>query len=78
MLFRSDAASHTAYIRRYWSELEPHTRGYYSVVAEDKVGTAAIRANFEGNFQRMVALKDRYDPRNHFRLNANIKPTAMS
>ncbi|WP_116364955.1 FAD-binding oxidoreductase [Parahaliea mediterranea] len=75
---QADAEAHTAYIRSYWATLEPHTRGYYSVVAEDKAGTAAIRANFEGNFQRMVALKDRYDPRNHFRLNANIKPSAPS
>lgn len=70
-----DSEKHTAYIRRYWGQLEPHTRGFYSVVGEDNVRAAQIKSNFEGNFQRLVALKNRYDPRNLFRLNANIQPT---
>lgn len=73
-----DAATHTDYIRHYWQQLEPHTRGFYSVVGEDTSRAAGMNANFEGNIQRLIALKNRYDPTNMFRLNANIKPTVQT
>jgi hypothetical protein len=31
-----------------------------------------------GKYERLVALKNEYDPMNLFRLNQNIKPTAQS
>jgi FAD/FMN-containing dehydrogenase len=37
-------------------------------------GAARIRATYGGNFDRLAALKRRYDPTNLFRLNANIPP----
>jgi FAD/FMN-containing dehydrogenase len=73
-----DAQKHTAYVRKYWGMLEPHTRGFYTNVAEDNTRAAQFRENFEDNYQRLVALKDRYDPRNLFRLNANIEPSAQA
>ncbi|MBN7796729.1 FAD-binding oxidoreductase [Parahaliea mediterranea] len=71
----ADGPAHRDYIRAYWKQLEPHTRGFYTNVAEDNERAAQLQANFEDNFQRLVALKNRYDPRNLFRLNANIEPT---
>ncbi|TXS95430.1 FAD-binding oxidoreductase [Parahaliea maris] len=72
----ADSDKHVAYIRDYWGQLEPYTRGFYTNV-EDSARLVQMQSNFEGNFQRLVSLKDRYDPRNLFRLNANIKPSAM-
>ena len=35
-----------------------------------------MRDAYGENYERLVALKNQYDPANLFRLNQNIKPTA--
>ena len=65
---------HVAYIRKWWKNLEPYTDGWY---ANDVSNDSANRVhkNYQGNYERLVQVKNRYDPTNLFRLNANIKPT---
>jgi FAD/FMN-containing dehydrogenase len=69
-----DPEPHIAWLRQYWRTLEPHTRGFYTndVIEESQ---QEIDENYVGNLPRLVALKNRYDPTNLFRLNANIVPT---
>ena len=38
-------------------------------------GEARVRAAYGANYERLVALKNRYDPTNFFRMNHNIPPT---
>ena len=38
-------------------------------------GEGGVREAFGPNYDRRPALKNKYDPTNFFRLNANIKPT---
>jgi hypothetical protein len=37
----------------------------------------AVRASYRSNYDRLVALKNKYDPTNFFRFNQNIKPAAQ-
>ncbi len=65
---------HSAWIKEFWGGLESYTRGYYfnTQIGDDQ---EKIRANFGANYDRLVKLKDRYDPNNLFRLNANVLPS---
>jgi len=63
-----------AYGREKWKSLEPFTDGWYTnEVANQSEGL--VNANYQGNYERLVRVKNQYDPTNLFRLNANIKPS---
>jgi FAD/FMN-containing dehydrogenase len=70
-----DSASHMKYEKSYWAALEPYTDGYYTNEVGDE-GQHVIDENYQGNLTRLQQVKNKYDPKNLFRLNANIKPTA--
>lgn len=71
----ADPAPHFAYNRSFWKELEPHTRGFYTNEVDDEAQTV-VNANYQGNFKRLLKVKEEYDPTNLFRLNANIRRAA--
>jgi hypothetical protein len=58
--------------RAAWKELEPHTHGFY--VNEFNDDSARMRDTYGPNYDRMVAIKTRFDPDNLFRMNANVAP----
>jgi FAD/FMN-containing dehydrogenase len=73
--FGQDGAMHIQETRQYWSKLEPFTHGFYVNDLDPDMTAAVIQANYRQNHDRLVTVKNRYDPRNLFRLNANVKPT---
>jgi FAD/FMN-containing dehydrogenase len=73
--FGSDPTEHIRWIQEYWSGLEPFTHGFYVNDLDPDLTAAQIQANYRQNLDRLVAVKNRYDPTNLFRLNANIRPT---
>jgi FAD/FMN-containing dehydrogenase len=61
-------------VRDDWARLEPYTHGFYVNLNDDS--EKKTHSNYGANYPRLVAVKNRYDPTNLLRLNANIKPTA--
>ncbi len=69
-----DGTEHINWVRQYWKTIEPHTRGVYANDLVD-VSQQKVHRNYGSNYDRLLALKNKYDPTNLFRLNANIEPT---
>jgi FAD/FMN-containing dehydrogenase len=61
-----------AAVRDFYHALEPHMAGFYTNLHDDS--EQKTWGNYGPNYPRLVELKNRYDPTNLFRLNANIKP----
>ena len=71
---RDGIEDNIAKMRANWHELAPLTKGFYTNLADTDVTLTSYRENYGANFERLVALKAKYDPNNMFRLNANIPP----
>lgn len=61
-------------MRAIWRELEPLTNGFYTNYVGTDTAATRYRENYGASFERLVALKAKYDPMNLFRLNANVPP----
>ena len=58
----------------YWTALHPHSAGgaYVNMMMEE--GEDRVKAAYRENYQRLAAIKAKYDPNNLFHINQNIKP----
>lgn len=65
---------HVAWVRQGWEALRPHSAGVFSHFLSDE-GEAGVEAAYGKRLGRLRALKDRLDPTNFFRLNANVAPS---
>jgi len=67
---------HIAWGRQLWARIEPLTGGsvYINHIAGDD-RPERVRASYGTNYEKLVLLKNEYDPTNLFRLNPNIRPT---
>jgi len=61
--------------REFWDALHPYSAGgaYVNFMMEE--GSDRIRATYRDNYERLVTVKNRYDPTNLLRVNQNIKPS---
>jgi FAD/FMN-containing dehydrogenase len=64
----------TSWVRSFWDAIEPSCSGVYVNTVMDE-GAARVRAAYGPNYDRLVALKNKYDPTNFFRMNQNIEPS---
>jgi FAD/FMN-containing dehydrogenase len=66
--------ANTAWVRDFYDATAPLSEegGYVNFMAGDDQDR--IRANYKGNYDRLVEIKRKFDPENTFRLNQNIRP----
>jgi len=71
-------AARIRWARELWDAMRPFSTGgvYANNLGEE--GTERVEAAYGENYPRLLALKNKYDPSNFFRLNQNIKPTSES
>jgi FAD/FMN-containing dehydrogenase len=64
-----------AWARSLWQAAAPFATGsvYVNFLTQDESGR--VRDAYGENYERLVALKNKYDPKNLFGVNQNIKPT---
>jgi FAD/FMN-containing dehydrogenase len=60
----------------FWEAMQPFVERSVSINHLGEEGDEQVRAAYGANYERLVELKNKYDPTNFFRLNHNIKPTA--
>jgi len=74
----ADSARNIQWTREFFEAMQPFLeRGVY-VNDLGEEGEDRVKEAYGSNYERLVALKNKYDPTNQFRLNHNIKPTAQS
>ena len=70
----ASAATHTDWARQTSAAMQPFTSGgvYVNYLGEE--GADRIKAAYGPKYEKLVAVKKKYDPNNLFRVNQNIKP----
>ena len=70
----SETEKNLEWTRGCWQAMKPYlAAGSYGNYVTDE-GEAIAREAYGPNYDRLVALKNKYDPTNFFRLNHNVKP----
>ena len=74
-----DAERCVRWAREFWAAMQPYSSGgvYVNYLGQEAdEGRDRIKAAYgPEKYARLVALKNKYDPGNLFRLNQNIKPS---
>ena len=71
-----DDEANITWTRAFIDAMQPYSDGgrYLNFAGFQEEGDAMMKAAFQGKYERLAALKRKYDPANLFRLNQNIKP----
>ena len=64
----------TTWTKQYFDALHPYSAGgaYVNFMMDE--GEDRVKATYGDNYERLVTIKNKYDPHNLFRVNQNIKP----
>ena len=72
----ANAGKITEWCKDYYDALHPYSAGgaYVNFMMDE--GQERVQASFRDNYPRLSAIKKKYDPKNFFCVNQNIKPAA--
>jgi FAD/FMN-containing dehydrogenase len=67
-----------AWTKSYYDALHPYSAGgaYVNFMMDE--GEERVKATYGDNYERLVAIKNKYDPNNLFRVNQNIRPSKQN
>ncbi len=70
----ANAAILTKWCKDYWEALHPFSAGgaYVNFMMDE--GQDRVQATYRDNYTRLLEIKKKYDPKNFFRVNQNIRP----
>ena len=71
-----ESEKHIRWADELWLGIQPFSSGGVYVNYLGNEGEERVKAAYGVNYQRLAALKNKYDPRNLFRFNQNIRPAA--
>ena len=71
----ADDAKNVGWTRETWDAMHSFASGGVYVNGLEEEGEDRVKAAYGGNYDRLLSLKNKYDPANLFRLNQNIKHT---
>jgi len=74
----SNAARISTWCKEYFDALHPYSAGgaYVNFMMEE--GQDRVRAAYRENYDRLVGIKGKYDPKNLFRVNQNLRPAVAT
>jgi FAD/FMN-containing dehydrogenase len=76
----ADDEKNLAWARAFWADMKHYSNGraYLNFAGLGEEGQELVRTSYgAANYERLVALKTKYDPTNLFQLNQNIEPRAQ-
>lgn len=70
----ANAEKITDWCKDYWNAIHPYSSGgaYLNFIMDE--GQDRVKASYRQNYNRLVKIKQKYDPQNLFRVNQNISP----
>lgn len=70
----ANKAKITEWCKEFWEALHPYSAGgaYVNFMMDE--GQERVQATYRENYQRLAEIKSKYDPKNVFRVNQNIRP----
>jgi len=65
-------------VKEYWDALHPHSAGGAYVNFMMDKGENRVKDRYCDNYDRLAAVKAKFDPTNLFRVNQNIQPASYA
>jgi len=74
----AESEKHIRWADELWKAMQPFSSGGVYVNYLGNEGEERVKAAYGTNYERLVKLKNKYDPMNLFRFNQNVRPTART